>query len=140
VFTGFLNFTDAPDWSSVKGSRPWFISYYLDEMKKASDANGRRLLDVLDVHWYPPEDDGNGHGICDNREDPQTFNARMQAPRTLWDTDYVYPNNTYPNGGSSWVNQSYWAQFLPILTRFKTDIATYFPDTNIAITEYTWGP
>ena len=33
-----------------------------------------------------------------------------------------------------------WAQFLPILTRFKADIATYFPDTNIAITEYTWGP
>jgi hypothetical protein len=140
VFTGFLNFCDAPDWSSVKGSRPWFISYYLDEMKKASDANGRRLLDVLDVHWYPPEDDGNGHGICDNREDPQTFNARMQAPRTLWDTDYVYPHYTYPDGGSSWVNKSYWAQFLPILTRFKTDIANYFPDTNIAITEYTWGP
>jgi hypothetical protein len=140
VFTGFLNFCDAPDWSSVKGSRPWFISYYLDEMKKASDANGRRLLDVLDVHWYPPENDGNGHGICDNREDPQTFNARMQAPRTLWDQDYVYPHMTYPDGGSSWVNQSYWAQFLPILTRFKSDIATYFPDTNIAITEYTWGP
>jgi hypothetical protein len=141
VFTGFLNFCDAPDWSSVKGSRPWFISYYLDEMKKASDANGRRLLDVLDIHWYPPESDGNGHGICDNREDPQTFNARMQAPRTLWDTGYVLPdNNTYPDGGVSWINQWYWAQYLPILTRFKADIATYFPDTNIAITEYTWGP
>ena len=140
VFTGFLNLCGASDWSSVQGSRPWFISYYLDEMKKASDANGRRLLDVLDVHWYPPEDDGNNHGICDNREDPQTFNARMQAPRTLWDQDYVYPHMTYPDGGSSWVNQSYWAQFLPILTRFKTDIANYFPDTNIAISEYTWGP
>jgi hypothetical protein len=140
VFTGFLNLGDAPDWSSVKGSRPWFISYYLDEMKQASDANGRRLLDILDVHWYPPEDDGNGHGICDNREDPQTFNARMQAPRTLWDTDYVSPHETYPDGGSSWVNKWYWAQYLPILTRFKSDIAIYFPDTNIAITEYTWGP
>ena len=140
VFTGFLNLCDAPDWLTVKGSRPWFISYYLDEMKNASDANGRRLLDVLDVHWYPPENDGNGHGICDNREDPQTFNARMQAPRTLWDTDYVSPHETYPDGGSSWVNKWYWAQYLPILTRFKADIATYFPDTNIAITEYTWGP
>jgi len=140
VFTGFLNLDSASDWESVKGSRPWFISYYLDEMKQASDANGRRLLDILDVHWYPPENDGNGHGICDNREDPQTFNARMQAPRTLWDTDYVSPHETYPDGGSSWVNKSYWAQYLPILTRFKADIATYFPDTNIAITEYTWGP
>jgi mannan endo-1,4-beta-mannosidase len=109
-------------------------------MKKASDAAGKRLLDVLDVHWYPPEDDGNGHGICDDREDPRTFNARMQAPRTLWDTSYVYPNTTYPNGGSSWVNKSWNAAFLPVLTRFKSDIQNYFPDTNIAITEYTWGP
>jgi len=142
VFTGFLNLCGASDWSSVQGSRPWFISYYLDEMKKASDANGRRLLDVLDVHWYPPEDDGNGHGICtDGLNDARLFNARMQAPRTLWDTSYVCPNNnTYPNGGSSWVNQSYWAQFLPILTRFKSDIQTYFLDTNIGISEYTWGP
>jgi hypothetical protein len=141
VFTGFLNFTDAPDWSSVKGSRPWFISYYLDEMKKASDDAHKRLLDVLDVHWYPPESDGNGHGICDNIEDARVFNARMQAPRTLWDTGYVLPdNNTYPDGGVSWVNQSYWAQFLPIIPRFKSDIAAYFPDTNIAFTEYTWGP
>jgi endoglucanase len=139
-FVGFQNLNNASDWSSVKGSRPWFISYYLDEMKKASDANGKRLLDVLDVHWYPPESDGNGHGICDDIEDARLFNARMQAPRTLWDTDYVYPNMTYPNGGVSWVNQWWNAQFLPVLTRFKADIQNYYPDTNIAITEYVYGP
>jgi hypothetical protein len=141
TFVGFQSLDNASDWSSVKGSRPWFISYYLDEMKKASDANGRRLLDVLDVHWYPPEDDGNGHGITtDGLNDPRLFNARMQAPRTLWDTDYVYPHMTYPDGGSSWVNKSWNAQFLPVLTRFKSDIQNYYPDTNIAITEYSYGP
>jgi mannan endo-1,4-beta-mannosidase len=141
TFVGFQSLDNAPDWSSVKGSRPWFISYYLDEMKKASDANGRRLLDVLDVHWYPPEDDGNGHGITtDGLNDPRLFNARMQAPRTLWDTDYVTPHETYPDGGSSWVNKWWNAPFLPVLTRFKADIQNYFPDTNIAITEYSYGP
>ncbi len=140
TFEGFKTMGGAPDWDSVKGSRPWFISYYLDEMKKASDANGRRIFDILDVHWYPPEADGNGHNITDDREDPQTFNARMQAPRTLWDTSYIYPNTTYPNGGDSWVNKQWNAQFLPVLTKFKVAIDTYFPDTNIAITEYTWGP
>jgi hypothetical protein len=140
TFDGFKSLGGASDWPSVDTNMPWFTSYYLNEMKKASDANGRRIFDIYDVHWYPPEDDGNGHGICDNREDPQTFNARMQAPRTLWDTDYVSPHETYPDGGSSWVNKWYNAQFLPILPRFKSDIQTYFPDTNIAITEYTWGP
>ena len=29
---------------------------------------------------------------------------------------------------------------MPVLTRFKADIQNYFPDTNIAITEYAYGP
>jgi mannan endo-1,4-beta-mannosidase len=64
----------------------------------------------------------------------------MQAPRTLWDTSYVTPHETYPDGGSSWVNKWWNAPFLPVLTRFKADIQNYNPDTNIAITEYTYGP
>ena len=27
--------------------------YYLDKFEAASAAYGRRLLDVIDVHWYP---------------------------------------------------------------------------------------
>jgi hypothetical protein len=140
-FSGYLDMGGASDWSSVKGSRPWYISYYLDEMRIASNAAGRRLLDVLDVHWYPEAQDDAGHRILDGSiNTPQMYNARMQAPRTLWDTGYVYPNNTYPNGEVSWINQWYFAQYLPIITRLKTDIQNYYPDTNIAITEYSYGP
>lgn len=140
-FSGYIDMGGASDWLSVKGSRPWYISYYLDEMRIASNAAGRRLLDVLDVHWYPEAQDGAGHRILDGSiNTTQMYNARMQAPRTLWDSGYVYPNNTYPNGEVSWINQWYFAQYLPILTRFKADIQNYYPDTNVAITEYSYGP
>jgi mannan endo-1,4-beta-mannosidase len=68
------------------------------------------------------------------------YNARMQAPRTLWDDGYVYPNMTYPNGEVSWLNDNWTEQYLPLIPRLKDDIKNYYPDTNLAITEYAYGP
>jgi len=54
-FSGYYDFQSAPDWNSVKAGKSytWFLDYYLDQLKLASDTSGRRLLDVLDLHWYP---------------------------------------------------------------------------------------
>jgi len=140
-FAGYLDFQGASDWQSVKGSRPWFISYYLDEMRYMSNSvAGIRLLDVLDVHWYPEAQDGAGHRILQSINTQEMYNARMQAPRTLWDDDYVYPHMTYPDGEVSWLNDGWTAQYLPLIPRLKADIAQYYPDTNLAITEYAYGP
>jgi mannan endo-1,4-beta-mannosidase len=105
-----------------------------------SNTAGKRLLDALDVHWYPEAQDGAGHRILENISTNEMYNARMQAPRTLWDTGYIYPNITYPNGEVSWINQWYFVQYLPLITRLKNDINNYYPDTNLAITEYGYGP
>lgn len=137
-FGGYLDFSGASDWLSVKGNRPWFLSYYLDEMRIASSLAGRRLLDALDVHWYPEAYDliSGGHRILDNISTTAMYNARMQAPRTLWDSSYV---GNYPNGEISWINQ-WCSSYLPLIPRLKADIAQYYPDTNLAITEYAYGP
>ena len=132
-FAGFLTF-GAADWDTVKGTRPWFISYYLDEMRIASNAAGKRLLDVLDIHWYPEAQDGAGNRITNTVNTTAMYNARMQAPRTLWDSSYVYPN-----GEVSWINQSWFAQYLPLIPKLKSSIDTYYPDTNLSITEYDYG-
>lgn len=139
-FSAYLDFQGASDWSSVKGSRPWFVSYYLDEMEAASASAGRRLLDVLDIHWYPEAQDNANHRILQDISTDAMYIARMQAPRTLWDSDYVSPSETYPNGEVSWINQWYFAQYLPLIPRLKSDISTYYPDTNLAFTEYAYGP
>jgi hypothetical protein len=141
-FGGYLDFQGASDWTSLKspyGSNGWFLDYYLDKMKVASNTAGKRLLDALDVHWYPearnnalPYPDGNR--ITEDVRTTEMYNARMQAPRTLWDPAYVYPN-----GEISWVNQSWDMQYLPIIPRLKSSINTYYADTNLAITEYNYG-
>ena len=46
--TAIERLQDAPD----AGGRD-FIDYYLDQMKAADDGGGHRLVDYLDVHWYP---------------------------------------------------------------------------------------
>lgn len=66
-FMGYYSLQDAPNWNQVKGEHRWLISWYLEQMKKASDSFGKRLLDVLDLHWYPEAKDGNIR-LCFNGE------------------------------------------------------------------------
>jgi hypothetical protein len=133
-FNGYLSFQDACDWSSTwKYQYTWFLDYYLAKMDANSDAAGKRLLDALDVHWYPEANDGaipNPHRILDSSiNTTEMYNARMQAPRTLWDPTYRE---------KSWIADWY-RSYLPILPRLKSSINTYYPDTNLAITEYNYG-
>jgi hypothetical protein len=129
-FSEFESLQSAPDWSSVKTGYGWFIDYYLDQMKRASESERRRLLDVLDLHWYP-EAKGGGNRITDSLPSYSRANAdaRMQAPRTLWDPDYIE---------DSWIGQ--WRKsYLPLLPRIQNSITTYYPGTGLAITEFTYG-
>lgn len=132
-FGAFYNLQSAPDWKTVKAghSYSWFIDYYLDEMKAASNNQGRRLLDVLDLHWYPEAKDADGIRIT---EDPGEYTrsnaeARMQAPRSLWDPDFVE---------ISWIGQWY-RSYLPLLPKVIQSINSYYPNTKLAITEYDYG-
>ncbi len=50
--TGMVSLQNAPDWNAYRhhGS---FLAAYLDAFRLASEREGKRLLDALDVHWYP---------------------------------------------------------------------------------------
>jgi mannan endo-1,4-beta-mannosidase len=125
---GYYSLQSAPDWPQLKGSYDWFLDYYLDGMKKAGQSQGRRLLDVLDVHWYP-EARGDNRIVDAAATTPADAEARLQAPRTLWDPTYKE---------KSWV-QDVLPAFLPILPRLQRSIAQYYPGTKLAITEYDFG-
>jgi hypothetical protein len=140
-FSGYMTFQGASDWKApLSTGYAWFLDYYLDKMEANSVVAGKRLLDALDVHWYPEARDGNYPAIDGNRivDTPSVYSranctARMQAPRTLWDTSYVYPA-----GEVSWINR--WnSSYLPLLPKLKSSINTYYPDTNLALTEYAYG-
>jgi mannan endo-1,4-beta-mannosidase len=129
-FSEMLNFQNAGDWNTLKGSYNWFVDLYLAKMSAASQTVGKRLLDVFDIHWYS-EAQGDGVRIVGDSTPAVRSHAiaRMQAPRTLWDKNYLE---------SSWIAQ--WdAAYLPLLPKIQNSIDTWYPGTKIGFTEYNYG-
>lgn len=127
-FNGFRSLQDAPDANGRE-----FLRFYLQEMKAAEAARHRRLVDVLDVHWYPEARggaDGSGARITDENNDPATVAARVQAPRSLWDATYTE---------HSWITDKVLHKPIALLPWLRTMIDESYPGTKLAITEYNYG-
>jgi mannan endo-1,4-beta-mannosidase len=129
-FNAYYNFQDAADWDSVKAGTnyQWFIDYYLDQMRLAEISSGKRLLDVLDIHWYP-EARGDNRITETNANSTADKLARVQAPRTLWDDNYTE---------NSWIGQ-WFSAYLPLIPRLKESIDEFYPGTKLAFTEFSYG-
>ncbi len=127
-----ITLKDAADWKSTYSSQyDWFISYYLDQMEKAEETAGKRLIDVIDLHYYSDVKGDNDCRVTDCKDNPHTscIETRMQDVRTLYDESYVE---------NSWIGQWY-QSFLPIPPTIWESIDTYYPGTKHAISEYNFG-
>ena len=135
---GYTTLQGAPD----SGTNGDFLAYYLNQMAAASQSAGKRLVDALDLHWYP-EATGGGVRIttADTGYSGSTLSAlmtaRIQAPRSLWDPTYVE---------SSWITSSLGNQAIQLLPREQAKIAataaTYtsgYTANQISISEYNYG-
>ncbi len=98
-----------------------FLPWYLSEMAAAEAREGTRLLDYLDIHYYPQTE----NVALGPAGDAQTQADRLQSTRSLWDPDYV---------DDSWINTE--VQLIP---RMRQWIDTWYPGTGLAITEYNFG-
>ena len=121
---GFRTFQNALDANGRD-----FVDFYLGAMKAESAKAGRRLVDVLDVHWYP-EAKGGGVRIAFNGDKPGTAEARIQAPRSLWDPTYVE---------DSWIAETLGKKPIALLPRLRGQIDKGWPGTKLGITEYNYG-
>lgn len=129
-YSGFHTFSSAPDWSQVRtaGGYDWFIDYFVDKIARASAKEGRNLVDVLDLHWYP-------EAKGDNRINQSSANtekdraARLQAPRSLWDETYKE---------KSWITDQK-SYMLPLIPKIRKSIDKYCPGMKLAFTEFNYG-
>ncbi|HEY2774181.1 MAG TPA: glycoside hydrolase family 44 protein [Candidatus Binatia bacterium] len=96
-----------------------YLPWYLDQMRSASASAGRRLLDVFSVHYYPQ----GGEFGSDTSTSMQQL--RNRSTRSLWDPAYV---------DQSWISDK-----VMLIPRLKNWVASYYPGTATAITEYNWG-
>jgi autotransporter-associated beta strand protein len=129
---GFLGMWNLQNASDANGRD--FITYYLQQMAAAQQAYGKRLLDVLDVHWYP-EVYVNGVRITDTTSDQRNsaamVAARLQAPRSLWDPTY---------NENSWITQPWFTNGpVKLLPTLQGKIDANYAGTKISISEYNYG-
>ena len=125
----YTSFSDAPDWAEHSDDYDWFISYYLDEMRKAEEEYGRRLIDVIDIHYYSEAKGQCRVTECEDASHTDCIEARLQSPRTLYDGTYIE---------NSWIGD-YQQPHIPIFPKVKKSIDTYYPGTKLALTEYNLG-
>jgi hypothetical protein len=122
-FTGFTTLQDAPDANGRD-----FTDWYLDQARQAEKAEGRRLIDYLDVHWYP-EAQAAGQRIVTESTDPPVVALREQAPRSLWDPTYQEP---------SWIHDKVGGP-IKLVPWLRAKIDAHYPGTKLAITEWNYG-
>lgn len=129
-WNGYVSLQDAPD----AGGRD-FLDFYLDSMREAEQAKGKRLLDVLDLHWFSEAKGGgstatDGTRITGDETDVAIADARVQAPRSLWDASYRE---------KSWIVHDSLGEPIKLLPRLAAKIAAHYPGTRLAFSEYDYG-
>ena len=106
-----------PDRTSHGGRA--YLPWLLEELARAEQASGRRLLDVFSVHYYPQ----GGEFSNDTSEAMQL--RRNRSTRSLWDPTYV---------DETWI-----ADTVMLVPRLRGWVDAHYPGTRIAVTEYNWG-
>ncbi|MDB4989429.1 MAG: hypothetical protein JWN04_4607, partial [Myxococcaceae bacterium] len=126
VSYGYLGFVSLQKAEDADGRN--FIEWYLDQARAAEQIEGVRLIDYLDLHWYP-EAQGGDKRIVGDEVDPEVVAARVQAPRSLWDSSYEE---------KSWVRDAAGGP-IDLLHWVKAKVDARYPGTKLAFTEWNFG-
>ena len=122
---GYVNLQGATD-SSANGD---FINWWLGQMATAGQTAGKRLVDGLDLHWYP-EAQGGGMRIVGGDSSAPVVAAREQAPRSLWDSTYTE---------TSWITQSSTHGPINLIPLMQGKIAAHYAGTKLSFSEWDYG-
>ncbi|HEY8943085.1 MAG TPA: glycoside hydrolase family 44 protein [Polyangiaceae bacterium] len=123
----FTSLSDAPDSKQYNDRYGTYVDFLLATMKEAEQRHGRRLMHVLDVHWYP-EARGRTR-VTEADVSQKTIDARLLAPRSLWDGAHLE---------KSWIG-SQLKKPIRLIPWLKERIAERYPGTKLSMTEYNFG-
>jgi len=104
-----------------------FVPWYLQQIKAYEQAHSVRLVDYLDLHYYP-QSNGVSQSLAGNSA---TQALRLRSTRSLWDPTYV---------DESWIGTAGWeGGIVKLIPRMRQWVTDNYPGTKLAITEYNWG-
>jgi len=98
-----------------------FLRWYLQQMRAYEMQHGVRILDYLDIHYYPQ---GSGVALAP-AGGSATQALRLRSTRSLWDPTYT---------DESWIGEA-----VRLIPRMREWIDADYPGTKLALTEYNWG-
>jgi hypothetical protein len=104
------------------GNMP-LLPWYLRKVREQEKKTGVRLLDVVDVHYYPQ-----AAGVSvdqGEKTDPETAALRIRSTRALWDPNYK---------DESWIGEP-----VRLIPRLKKMVEENDPGRGLAIGEYDFG-
>ena len=91
-------------------------------------------MDALDIHWYPEARGGGTRIIGNPNVTPELIEARVQAPRSLFDPTYIEDSWIVDNNGIGTAGGP-----INLLPRVKADIAELKDNTLLSVSEYNYG-
>ena len=96
-----------------------FLPWYLEKVCAHQKKTGLRLIDYLDIHYYPQ------YPYSSDDESSKAADLRMQAVRELYDESFV---------SQSWIKRE-----INLIPRMKKIIKESCEGIKLAITEYRYG-
>ena len=96
------------------------LEWYLAQVESYRAAHETRLVDYLDIHYYPQ-----ASGVYSEDESAAVQSARLRSLKSLYDPSYT---------DESWIGQA-----VRLIPRMKEIIAARAPWAKLAITEYNFG-
>ena len=104
-----------------------FIPWYLSQMRSHEQSTSRRILDYLDLHYYPQ---ASGVSLAPAGS-AATQSLRLRSTRSLWDPSYI---------DESWISDTEAGGVkVNLISRMREWVNTYYPGTRLALTEYNFG-
>ncbi len=98
-----------------------YTAWLLQEMQANETSTGIRVMDYLDLHYYPQ-----APGVAlSSAGSAATQAMRLRTTRSLWDPTYT---------DESWIGEP--VRFIP---RLREWVDAYYPGTLLAATEYNFG-
>lgn len=111
----FHTFQDSLD----HGGGP-FLPWFLAQVHKHDLRLHRRTLDYLDIHYYPQ-----AQNLYSQAADLETGRRRLRSTDSLWNPNYL---------DESWIGKP-----VMLIPRMHKWIASNYPGTKLAITEWNFG-
>ncbi len=97
------------------------IEWYLQQARRHEEKTGTRLLDLLDLHYYPQAE-----GVAEmSRVDRGTNEKRLRSTRSLWDPTYT---------DESWIEEK-----VRLIPRMQEWVEKHYPGLGTMIGEYKFG-